>query len=299
MSIGTLSHPIGRGKTRSSDPPGKSPTVPSTRPFAALPHDLRKDPNLRGRDKAILLAAALLEYARGKPSCFPSNRRLAEDLGCCPRTVQLALAALKRAGWIRVELGTDTPTGRRIVLAWREADCAPSSTPVACHPAQSRSPELRREGEERSPEPAATPTSGSPPPGGDGVGDAPSAEDLALWQSWADGPDATLARVGRGALALAGVVEPAVAPPENRCAIGAAPAPATPPRASGPPSGAPVASRPARQRRPGVAPDTTSREVVSGVAPPRRVQSPRQLLEGVLGRLQSPAIIPVSILRSP
>jgi hypothetical protein len=103
-------------KGSSDDPPPRSPTVPATRPFAALPHDLRKDPQLRGRDKAPLLAAALLEYARDKTSCFPSNRRLAEDLGCCARTVQLALADLRRAGWVRVELGADTPTARRIVL---------------------------------------------------------------------------------------------------------------------------------------------------------------------------------------
>ena len=48
--------------------------------FAALPHALRRDPRLRGQDKAVLLAAALLEYARGKTSCWPSNRRLADDM---------------------------------------------------------------------------------------------------------------------------------------------------------------------------------------------------------------------------
>src|SRR4051812_44222961 len=117
-------------------------------PFAALPHDLRKDPALRGHDKAILLAAALLEYARDKPSCWPSNRRLAEDLGCSSRTVQLALAALRNAGWIRVEHGAD---GRRIWLTWREADCAPSPKPVALDRAQAVAPELRREGEKERP----------------------------------------------------------------------------------------------------------------------------------------------------
>src|SRR3954471_11635759 len=112
-------------KPRPSSQPGKLSQASGCRPFAALPHDLRKDPALRGHDKAILLAAALLEYARDKPSCWPSNRRLAEDLGCSPRTVQLALAALRSAGWVRVEMGADSPTGRRIWLAWREADCAP------------------------------------------------------------------------------------------------------------------------------------------------------------------------------
>src|SRR3954464_583506 len=129
-------------KPRPSSQPGKLSQASGCRPFAALPHDLRKDPALRGHDKAILLAAVLLEYARDKPSCFPSNRRLAEDLACSPRTVQLALAALQRAGWIRVEQEGE---GRRIWLTWREADCAPAPKPVAPDWAQAVAPELRRE----------------------------------------------------------------------------------------------------------------------------------------------------------
>src|SRR3954452_6611953 len=142
-------------KPRPSSQPGKLSQASGCRPFAALPHDLRKDPALRGHDKAILLAAALLEYARDKPSCWPSNRRLAEDLGCSPRTVQLALAALREAGWIRMELGADVPTGRRLVLTWREIDCAPSPLPVAPHPAQSVAPEWRQRENQDPPESAA------------------------------------------------------------------------------------------------------------------------------------------------
>src|SRR5512135_1711942 len=95
-------------------------TKPHPLPFAALPHDLRKDPRLKGNRTAIVLAAALLEYAPGvKPSCYPTNARLAEDLGCCEQTVRTALAALQSAGWIRIALGANQPNGRRIWLTWR------------------------------------------------------------------------------------------------------------------------------------------------------------------------------------
>src|SRR5512135_1424628 len=90
-------------------------------PFAALPHQLRKDPRLKGNRTAIVLAAALLEYAPGsKPSCHPTNATLASDLGCSESTVRAALAALRAAGWIRVVLGPRQPNGRRIWLCWRE-----------------------------------------------------------------------------------------------------------------------------------------------------------------------------------
>jgi hypothetical protein len=89
-------------------------------PFAALPHDLRKDPRLKGNRTAIVLAAALLEYAPGtKPSCYPTNARLADDLGCCEQTVRHALADLQSAGWIRIARGSNQPNGRRIWLTWR------------------------------------------------------------------------------------------------------------------------------------------------------------------------------------
>src|SRR5262249_37231155 len=149
--------------TGPGDRPNRIPP-PNGRGFSALPHELRKDPALRGHDKAVLLAAALLEYARGKPSTWVSNRRLGEDLGCSARTVQIALAVLRAAGWVRVELGADTPAGRRIILTWREADCAPPCNLIAPPPAQRDSPELRRESERRRPEAAATPRIGSPPP---------------------------------------------------------------------------------------------------------------------------------------
>ena len=72
-----------------------------------------------------MLAAALLEYARARDSCWPSNRRLAEDLGFCQQTVRNALAALQAAGWVRVEHGASNPTGRVIWLTWRAGRVIP------------------------------------------------------------------------------------------------------------------------------------------------------------------------------
>src|SRR5512135_2058674 len=108
---------IGRGESAlpRQDPGTKTQSLP----FAALPHELRKDPRLKGNRTAIVLAAALLEYARSKPSCYPSNARLAEDLGVCQQTIRNALAALVAAGWVKVVLGPDQPNGRTIWLCWR------------------------------------------------------------------------------------------------------------------------------------------------------------------------------------
>ena len=105
------------------DPGAKTQSLP----FAALPHELRKDPRLKGNRTAIVLAAALLEYARARDSCWPSNRRLAEDLGCCQQTVRNALAALQAAGWVRVVYGAGNPTGRVIWLTWRAGRVIPST----------------------------------------------------------------------------------------------------------------------------------------------------------------------------
>jgi hypothetical protein len=98
-----------------SDPVRSNPL-----PFSAVPHELRKDPRLRPRLKTrlVTVVAALLEYARDKAWCNPTNRTLAADCGCCPRTVQLALADLRDTGWLRIEQG---PGGRVIWLTWREA----------------------------------------------------------------------------------------------------------------------------------------------------------------------------------
>ena len=84
---------------------------------------------MRGRRVAVLLAAALLEYARDKPYCYPTTARLAADLGVCQNTVRAALHALVRADWIRIVLGADQPNGRRIWLCWLEPG-TPANAPT-------------------------------------------------------------------------------------------------------------------------------------------------------------------------
>ena len=68
-----------------------------------------------------------------KPSCSPTNARLAQDLGCCEQTVRTALAHLQAAGWIRIVLGAHQPNGRTIWLLWRgdqiPQDAAPRAVP--------------------------------------------------------------------------------------------------------------------------------------------------------------------------
>jgi helix-turn-helix protein len=120
-------------------PAGSGKSKVSNLPFAAVPHNLVADPRLTPLDKT--LAALIIKFARGKSDAWPSNRRLAAELGRSPRTVQLALGRLQATGWLRIEPGRN-PTGRRLVLAWRCANfCAPGAQGIAPLPAQSVAPE--------------------------------------------------------------------------------------------------------------------------------------------------------------
>ena len=148
------------GRGSSALPRQDSGAKTQSLPFAALPHELRKDPRLKGNRTAIVLAATLLEYARARDSCWPSNRRLAEDLGCCPQTIRNALAALQAAGWVRVEHGASNPTGRIIWLTWRAEQATPPNRldpplkPAGGTPLKPVGPESRIvvvEGKEESP----------------------------------------------------------------------------------------------------------------------------------------------------
>jgi hypothetical protein len=102
--------------------PMRRPGQSTARPFAALPHDLIADKRLKATD--VRLAGVILRYARAKPSCWPSVKTLADDLGKCERTVQYALRRLADAGWI-TQKPDPNPTGRLLVLAWREPRCTP------------------------------------------------------------------------------------------------------------------------------------------------------------------------------
>src|SRR5512147_2362600 len=102
------------GRRKTAPPRPDSGAKDQSLPFSALPHALRKDPRLRGKHTAVTLAAALLEYACDRASCYPTNARLAADLGCAESTIRANLALLRDAGWVRVELGPHQPNGRRI-----------------------------------------------------------------------------------------------------------------------------------------------------------------------------------------
>ena len=103
-------------------------TRPTNRPgFAAVPHDLTDDRRLTPIDKVLILV--LLRYARSKSYCWPSVRTLAEDIDRSIRTVQYALKRLAEAGWIASRPASN-PTGRVIVLVWRETSQTVAPPPV-------------------------------------------------------------------------------------------------------------------------------------------------------------------------
>jgi hypothetical protein len=205
-------------------------------PFAALPHELRRDPRLNPR--AVVLAATLLEYARQRATCWPSNARLASDMRCSARTVQVALAALRAAGWITIDAGPDITCGRVICLSWREGNCAPPVKEPAPGGVKETSPEWKKEGEEQRPGPGPGQEGPSPPAGSEEGGAPATAEEIAQFTAWADGPDPALAHFGRAALKLAGVDAedaPPVPVPAAATARGRPAAPAGPiPPGSGP-----------------------------------------------------------------
>lgn len=277
-----------------------APPVKSCLPFAALPHELRRDRRLNPR--AIVTAATLLEYARAKAECWPTVGRLADDMGIRPRAVQLALAALRAAGWIDVIDAPDKPAGRVFRLLWGGArDCAPPAQGIDEQGAQEIAPEWKNEREKERP--SSDEGSSSP---------SPTAGEIEQFLAWADGPDPVKARFGRAALKLAGVDAPppcpAPEPPpaqagpmppplENKGAAGdpapetADPVPclrqpsATPPRGdAGPRAVAPVAAQVPRP----VA--TTMRKAP---ATQRCVSGPSQLREGAIQwPLNRPAGVP-------
>jgi DNA-binding transcriptional MocR family regulator len=106
--------------------------------FAALPHDLVADTRLTHTDK--VLVALILKYARDKDHAWPSNRRLAAELGRSVRTVQGCLVRLKSTGWIGTRPAANR-TGRVLILAWCRADFrTPGVQPVAPPPPQPVAP---------------------------------------------------------------------------------------------------------------------------------------------------------------
>jgi hypothetical protein len=187
-------------------------------PFAQLPHDIAADPRLTPVD--IRVIAALLFWARDKASAWPSDASIGKRVGRAVATVQRSLRRLQALGLVqreKVEPSDSNRTGRVIRLAWRvDHPCDTPRSPTINTPRSPVIDEGRNEGERERPGSGPS-REGSPPPAGDGV-EAPStsAEELALWTSWAEGSNPTLARIGRAALATDGAVQVEAPPTPGR-----------------------------------------------------------------------------------
>ena len=132
------------------------PEVP--RPYSAIPHDLLRDRRLIATD--VVVVGSLLVYARAGASCWPSVNSIANDIGRSRRTVQLSLRRLRDTGWIGSR-PADNPTGRSLVLLWREgaqSTAHPGRNQLAGGGAQSASHELKNQKEK----PFASPPGGKP-----------------------------------------------------------------------------------------------------------------------------------------
>ena len=157
MTISSYGKPPIGGKW-SAAPVRKTPL-----PFAALPLGALRDPRLIPTD--VLLLGILLGYARASSTCWPAVATLMADIRKSRRTVQLSLARLKAAGWL-AERPAENPTGRVIVLAWREGAQAPASTGRKATPtpgAQPKPPEWKMQREIEVASPGSGQKPGPPP----------------------------------------------------------------------------------------------------------------------------------------
>ena len=103
-------------------------TSPAAAPWtargaAALPNDpglhaILADPKLSSTAKA-LITVMVLNWARFKDHCWPSDATLAAKIGMSVGHVQRCLRELERAGRIFREGTAEVPNGRRIWLLWR------------------------------------------------------------------------------------------------------------------------------------------------------------------------------------
>ena len=116
---------------------------PQIRPivyYRRLPESALADRRLSRSALAVL--AQLDGFARDKAECWPSVKTLAEALGLCRRTIQLALTRLKSCGYI-AEKPASNPTGRVLVLLWKTGGAKPL-TPGAQAPVLPGPPEGRK-----------------------------------------------------------------------------------------------------------------------------------------------------------
>lgn len=112
--------------------------------FTQVPDALAEDPRLKTRDVTTVMG--ILRFARAKSWASMGNATLASMGRCTPRTIQLSLARLEAAGWIRrveTEAEIGSVTRRLIYLVWREsaANCAPPAPTIAPPPLKPIAPE--------------------------------------------------------------------------------------------------------------------------------------------------------------
>lgn len=66
--------------------------------WAPIPEAVLYDPSLG--DKAVRVYGTLMRHGLDPSTCHPSHVRLAELVGCAPRSIQRPLRELEEAGWI-------------------------------------------------------------------------------------------------------------------------------------------------------------------------------------------------------
>lgn len=96
----------------------KKPSSPNPLRFSPIPVAVLKDNRIPDGPKVLL--GIILDYAWSDTSTWVSVGTLALDARRSVRTIQMWLSCLKGHRWIRVEPDKSVPTGRRIVLAWRD-----------------------------------------------------------------------------------------------------------------------------------------------------------------------------------
>jgi Helix-turn-helix domain len=260
-------------------------------PFASLPTWIADDPTIPALDKAILLVLAGHAWG-GTDVCWPANATIAAKVGCSPGHVKRRLKALESRGLIDREPSPLNRTGRMFKLLWRDPPGVPAPP---LRGSRARPESEASEGKKKERPESDSGQEGPPPPAVEKEEDPPaSAEDLARFQEWSTGADPVLARLGRAALKLAGVVEPVVAdqavpppavglptPPVPIAEVEVGPpalaVPSSPPRPAAVSTSGAGRSRPPYSRSAGGTPTRSRRPFLA--CRPRPAEGPRQLLE--------------------
>jgi hypothetical protein len=123
-------------------------------PPPALNFEPIQDPRLRPRSCQVLWALCYWAWGK-KPYCWPTNNQIADLIGCCPRTVGLALKELVDAGyvtrhmvkhatgWYRVLAVSDRVPKPTLSMVEPPESPAAAQTPAAPTPAPASPPSER------------------------------------------------------------------------------------------------------------------------------------------------------------